>query len=119
MELMQLLSVCGRVTKMCLAGDTVHAARFAFVEFATAEEAALALRLNGQMLGDRPIRVNPSKVLATLLLRLFFFYFLISYFYIFMFSYFLFYYFYIFLFLIFIFFYFLISYFIIFANTIS
>src|SRR5690606_38515153 len=60
-DLLSLFSQCGRVSKLCLAGDTLHAARFAFVEFESVESAQLAVGLNGTIVGDRPIRVNPSK----------------------------------------------------------
>lgn len=35
-----------------MAGNTSHPTRFAFVEFATAEEAIAALELNGTVVGD-------------------------------------------------------------------
>eukprot|EP01103_Thecamoeba_quadrilineata_P015873 TRINITY_DN5140_c0_g1_i3.p1 TRINITY_DN5140_c0_g1~~TRINITY_DN5140_c0_g1_i3.p1 ORF type:complete len:397 (+),score=81.85 TRINITY_DN5140_c0_g1_i3:567-1757(+) len=60
-QLMDFFGNCGSVVKLCLAGDIIHAARFAFIEFATVESAKQALVLNGALLGDRPIRVNPSK----------------------------------------------------------
>eukprot|EP01090_Pellita_catalonica_P012877 TRINITY_DN2915_c0_g1_i1.p1 TRINITY_DN2915_c0_g1~~TRINITY_DN2915_c0_g1_i1.p1 ORF type:complete len:454 (-),score=39.85 TRINITY_DN2915_c0_g1_i1:28-1389(-) len=60
-DLLNFFQQCGKVAKLCLAGDTVHAARFAFVEFETKECAIRSLSLNGTVLGDRPIRVNASK----------------------------------------------------------
>ncbi|KAH3762679.1 Polyadenylate-binding protein [Pelomyxa schiedti] len=64
-DLRMLFSACGTVSKVVLAGDTVHAARFAFVEMSTDEEALKAVSLNGTLLGDRPIRVNQSKTPIT------------------------------------------------------
>jgi RNA recognition motif-containing protein len=52
-ELVKFFSQCGEVTKLCVAGDTIHAARFAFVEYSTAYEAHQALGLNGFVVGDR------------------------------------------------------------------
>jgi len=60
-DLLQLFGGCGTITKLCLAGDTAHAARFAFVEFTSSAAAQKAILLNGTMVGERPIRVNQSK----------------------------------------------------------
>ncbi|XP_039013707.1 polyadenylate-binding protein-interacting protein 9-like [Hibiscus syriacus] len=54
-------STCGEVTCLRLLGDQVHSTRIAFVEFAMAESAILALNCSGMVLGTQPIRVSPSK----------------------------------------------------------
>ncbi|KAK4787779.1 hypothetical protein SAY86_011612 [Trapa natans] len=52
---------CGEVTRLRLLGDQVHSTRIAFVEFAVAESAIIALNCSGMLLGTQPIRVSPSK----------------------------------------------------------
>ncbi|OAY28890.1 polyadenylate-binding protein-interacting protein 9 isoform X2 [Manihot esculenta] len=54
-------STCGEVTRLRLLGDQVHSSRIAFVEFARAESAIIALNCSGMVLGSQPIRVSPSK----------------------------------------------------------
>ncbi|KAF7836535.1 polyadenylate-binding protein-interacting protein 9-like [Senna tora] len=54
-------SACGEVTRLRLLGDHVHSTRIAFVEFAMAESAIMALSCSGMPLGSQPIRVSPSK----------------------------------------------------------
>ncbi|KAE8660043.1 hypothetical protein F3Y22_tig00116959pilonHSYRG00508 [Hibiscus syriacus] len=54
-------SACGEVTRLRILGDNVHSTRIAFVEFAMAESAIVALSCSGLVLGTRPIRVSPSK----------------------------------------------------------
>ncbi|WVZ00928.1 hypothetical protein V8G54_026997 [Vigna mungo] len=54
-------SACGEVTRLRLLGDHVHSTRIAFVEFAMAESAIVALNCSGMLLGTQPIRVSPSK----------------------------------------------------------
>lgn len=54
-------SACGEVTRLRLLGDHVHSTRIAFVEFAMAESAIIALNCSGMLLGAQPIRVSPSK----------------------------------------------------------
>ncbi|XP_022749355.1 polyadenylate-binding protein-interacting protein 9-like isoform X1 [Durio zibethinus] len=54
-------SACGEVTRLRLLGDRVHSTRIAFVEFAMAECAIIALNCSGMVLGTQPIRVSPSK----------------------------------------------------------
>ncbi|XP_022717439.1 polyadenylate-binding protein-interacting protein 9-like [Durio zibethinus] len=54
-------SACGEVTRLRLLGDQVHSTRIAFVEFAMAESAIIALNCSGMVLGTQPIRVSPSK----------------------------------------------------------
>ncbi|OIV99027.1 hypothetical protein TanjilG_32286 [Lupinus angustifolius] len=54
-------SSCGEVTRLRLLGDHQHLNRIAFVEFAMAESAILALGCSGMMLGIQPVRVSPSK----------------------------------------------------------
>lgn len=54
-------SSCGEVTRLRLLGDQVHSTRIAFVEFAMAESAIVALNCSGMLLGTQPIRVSPSK----------------------------------------------------------
>ncbi|GMI65575.1 CTC-interacting domain 9 [Hibiscus trionum] len=54
-------SACGEVTCLRLLGDNVHSTRIAFVEFAMAESAIVALNCSGMVLGTQPIRVSPSK----------------------------------------------------------
>ncbi|WOK93843.1 polyadenylate-binding protein-interacting protein 9 [Canna indica] len=53
--------LCGEVSHLRLLGDTAHPTRIAFVEFAQAESAILALNCSGMILGSLPIRVSPSK----------------------------------------------------------
>ncbi|KAH7512792.1 polyadenylate-binding protein-interacting protein 9 [Ziziphus jujuba] len=52
---------CGEVTRLRLLGDNVHSTRIAFVEFAMAESAIIALNCSGMVVGTQPIRVSPSK----------------------------------------------------------
>ncbi|WCJ27589.1 CTC-interacting domain 10 [Euphorbia peplus] len=54
-------SFCGEVHRLRLLGDYHHSTRIAFVEFAVAESAILALNCSGAVLGALPIRVSPSK----------------------------------------------------------
>ncbi|GAV60877.1 RRM_1 domain-containing protein/PAM2 domain-containing protein/RRM_6 domain-containing protein [Cephalotus follicularis] len=54
-------SACGEVTRLRLLGDHVHSTRIAFVEFAMAESAIIALNCSGMVLGTQPVRVSPSK----------------------------------------------------------
>ncbi|KAI4323132.1 hypothetical protein L6164_022762 [Bauhinia variegata] len=54
-------TACGEVTRLRLLGDQVHSTRIAFVEFAMAESAIIALNCSGMLLGSQPIRVSPSK----------------------------------------------------------
>ncbi|WCJ27588.1 CTC-interacting domain 10 [Euphorbia peplus] len=54
-------SFCGEVQRLRLLGDYHHSTRIAFVEFAVAESAILALNCSGVVLGSLPIRVSPSK----------------------------------------------------------
>lgn len=54
-------TACGEVTRLRLLGDHVHSTRIAFVEFARAESAIVALNCSGMVLGSQPIRVSPSK----------------------------------------------------------
>ncbi|XP_040377052.1 polyadenylate-binding protein-interacting protein 9-like [Oryza brachyantha] len=53
--------LCGKVSRLRLLGDYVHSTCIAFVEFAQAESAILALNYSGMVLGALPIRVSPSK----------------------------------------------------------
>uniref|UniRef100_A0A0E0G471 RRM domain-containing protein n=1 Tax=Oryza nivara TaxID=4536 RepID=A0A0E0G471_ORYNI len=53
--------LCGKVSRLRLLGDYVHSTCIAFVEFAQAESAILALNYSGMVLGTLPIRVSPSK----------------------------------------------------------
>ncbi|KAG8058589.1 hypothetical protein GUJ93_ZPchr0002g23514 [Zizania palustris] len=53
--------LCGKVSRLRLLGDYVHSTCIAFVEFAQAESAILALNYSGMVLGSLPIRVSPSK----------------------------------------------------------
>jgi hypothetical protein len=55
------LNLCGTVSKIRLLGDAQHDTKIAFVEFATSEGAAAALRCTGALLGPLPIRVSASK----------------------------------------------------------
>ncbi|XP_042416582.1 polyadenylate-binding protein-interacting protein 9-like [Zingiber officinale] len=52
---------CGEVSCLRLLGDNIHSTRIAFVEFAQAESAIIALNCSGNVLGTLPIRVSPSK----------------------------------------------------------
>ncbi|KAE8677785.1 Polyadenylate-binding protein-interacting protein 9 [Hibiscus syriacus] len=54
-------SSCGEVTRWRILGDNVHSTCIAFVEFAMAESAVVALSCSGLVLGTQPIRVSPSK----------------------------------------------------------
>ncbi|ERN06712.1 polyadenylate-binding protein-interacting protein 11 [Amborella trichopoda] len=53
--------LCGQVSRLRLLGDHVHSTRIAFVEFAMAESAIMALGCSGVYLASLPIRVSPSK----------------------------------------------------------
>lgn len=53
--------VCGPVSKIRLLGDAQHDTKIAFVEFASKDSTAAALRCTGAMLGPLAIRVSPSK----------------------------------------------------------
>lgn len=53
--------ICGAVQRLRLLGDYHHSTRIAFVEFARAESAILALNCSGVILGSLPLRVSPSK----------------------------------------------------------
>ncbi|MED6136073.1 Polyadenylate-binding protein-interacting protein 9, partial [Stylosanthes scabra] len=48
-------SSCGEVTRLRLLGDRVHSTRIAFVEFAMAESAIIALNCSGMLLGNQPV----------------------------------------------------------------
>ncbi|KAJ1425245.1 RNA-binding domain superfamily [Sesbania bispinosa] len=50
---------CGEVTRLRLLGDNVHSTRIAFVEFAMAESAIIALSCSGMLLGTQPVRFGP------------------------------------------------------------
>lgn len=52
---------CGKVSRLRLLTDIVHSTCIAFVEFAQAESAIMALNFSGMVLGSLPIRVSPSK----------------------------------------------------------
>ncbi|KAE9617069.1 putative RNA recognition motif domain, ataxin-2 [Lupinus albus] len=54
-------SSCGEVTRLRLLGDHQHSTRIAFVEFAMAQSAIMALSCSGMLLGTQPVRVSPSK----------------------------------------------------------
>lgn len=54
-------NLCGPVSKVRLLGESQHASKIAFVEFATADSARAALKLSGALLGTLPLRVSPSK----------------------------------------------------------
>ncbi|XP_019449255.1 PREDICTED: polyadenylate-binding protein-interacting protein 9-like isoform X1 [Lupinus angustifolius] len=54
-------SSCGEVTRLRLLGDHQHLSRIAFVEFAVAQSAIIALRCSGMLLGTQQVRVSPSK----------------------------------------------------------
>ncbi|XWS16814.1 hypothetical protein CRYUN_Cryun33cG0012600 [Craigia yunnanensis] len=56
-------SACGEVTRLRLLGDHVHSTRIAFVEFAIAESAIIALNCSGMVLGTQPIRCVPELLL--------------------------------------------------------
>ncbi|KAJ1738807.1 hypothetical protein LPJ78_005011 [Coemansia sp. RSA 989] len=60
-QLMDFFSSCGPVAYVKMAGDGLQPTRFAFVEFASQETCQRALQMNGQMLADRPLKVNHSK----------------------------------------------------------
>ncbi|PKU68270.1 polyadenylate-binding protein-interacting protein 9 [Dendrobium catenatum] len=53
--------ICGEVSRLRLLGDSLHSTRIAFVEFAQAESAILALNCSGMVLGSLPVRISPSK----------------------------------------------------------
>ncbi|KAJ3144468.1 Protein srek1IP1 [Irineochytrium annulatum] len=60
-EITACFAACGPIAQMKLVNDPVNNVRFAFIEFATVEAAIQALQLNGQMIGERVLKVNPSK----------------------------------------------------------
>lgn len=53
-QLRLLFSFYGTVNDVRMAGDNNQ---YAFVEFSTAQEAAKAIAMNGQMVGDRALKV--------------------------------------------------------------
>ncbi len=57
----QFFSVCGEVTYVKLAGDSVAGVRYAFVEFKDQISAAAAMALSGSMLGDRAVKVGKAN----------------------------------------------------------
>ncbi|KAJ3091436.1 Protein srek1IP1 [Quaeritorhiza haematococci] len=60
-ELTAFFASCGPVAYVKMAGDPSQPTRFAFLEFATQGAANEAIKLNGTLLGDRPLKVNHSK----------------------------------------------------------
>ncbi|KAL4458563.1 hypothetical protein ABPG75_013428 [Micractinium tetrahymenae] len=52
---------CGQLVDVRVCGDPNSSMRFAFIEFTTEDSAVQALRKSGNILGDFPIRVSPSK----------------------------------------------------------
>ncbi|KAJ6776121.1 SERINE/ARGININE-RICH SPLICING FACTOR [Salix koriyanagi] len=55
-------SICGEVTRLRLLGDHMHSTRIAFVEFAMAESAIVALNCSGMLLGSQPVRVQDPRI---------------------------------------------------------
>lgn len=53
--------LCGPVNRLRLLGNSAHSTGIAFVEFTTADSAAVALNCSGLFLGATPLRVSPSK----------------------------------------------------------
>eukprot|EP01104_Vermistella_antarctica_P009258 TRINITY_DN236_c0_g2_i3.p3 TRINITY_DN236_c0_g2~~TRINITY_DN236_c0_g2_i3.p3 ORF type:complete len:301 (-),score=93.68 TRINITY_DN236_c0_g2_i3:1226-2008(-) len=61
-KLTLFFGACGTVTAMSMAGSVDNPkGRFAFLEFASSDEARLAIHMDGTTVGGRPIRVSPSK----------------------------------------------------------
>lgn len=59
--LLQVFGRAGQIKFVRITGEPTSASRFAFVEFAEHAEALEGLKMNGQMIGDRPVKVNLSK----------------------------------------------------------
>ncbi|KAJ3019735.1 Protein srek1IP1 [Thoreauomyces humboldtii] len=60
-HLRSAFSDCGDVVAVKIAGDVTAGSRFAFLEFANQQSAAVGLSLNGLVIADRALKVNFSK----------------------------------------------------------
>ncbi|KAF7065177.1 hypothetical protein CFC21_071324 [Triticum aestivum] len=56
-----LFGICGVVVDCRLSGDPTSGFRFAFIEFQHQEDAAIALHLDGIIIGLHPLKVAPSR----------------------------------------------------------
>ncbi|XP_040245577.1 polyadenylate-binding protein-interacting protein 8-like [Aegilops tauschii subsp. strangulata] len=56
-----LFGICGVVVDCRLSGDPTSGFRFAFIEFQHQENAAIALHLDGIIIGLHPLKVAPSR----------------------------------------------------------
>lgn len=59
--LISFFSYCGQITNLKLAGDPNYPSRFAFIEFASDEQASQACQLSGYDLFGKIIKVSLSK----------------------------------------------------------
>jgi len=53
---MKFFSSCGEVKYVRMAGEESQPTRFAFVEFGHVDDVEKAMKLNGSLLDDRPIK---------------------------------------------------------------
>eukprot|EP00033_Pygsuia_biforma_P001161 GCRY01001321.1.p1 GENE.GCRY01001321.1~~GCRY01001321.1.p1 ORF type:complete len:393 (+),score=76.43 GCRY01001321.1:175-1353(+) len=60
-NLYEIFSVLGELSNLRLCGSMERGVRFAFVEYATVEEAEKAMCLNGTTLGSLPLRIGKAK----------------------------------------------------------
>lgn len=60
-QLAESFSCCGRVLDCRICGDYSSVLRFAFVEYANENGAKQALNLEGNVIGNHPVKVIPSK----------------------------------------------------------
>ena len=55
---MKFFSSCGEVKFVRMAGEESQPTRFAFVEFGHVDDVEKAMKLNGSLLDDRPIKYS-------------------------------------------------------------
>lgn len=60
-QLMKFFSSCGEVKFVRMAGEESQPTRFAFVEFGHVDDVEKAMKLNGSLLDDRPVKINHSN----------------------------------------------------------
>jgi RNA recognition motif-containing protein len=60
-ELITFFARCGTITNIKLAGNPSYPARFAFIEFATVQQAQTACSMSGTQLRGKPIKVAIAK----------------------------------------------------------
>lgn len=57
----QFFAMCGTIAASRMADTGDATSRFGFIEFTNTDASAKALALNGTLLGDRPLKVNPAN----------------------------------------------------------